>query len=177
MTLPIVTQYPRCDRAKCCPSYYSGRTDTLLEYAYEAAYEDDDRADMLHDDRAIGNKWPELVWPQTLVDLEMVQECLLISVVVWIALLHPEQLLPWSRALSTAASAFTAVSSLPSFTGASRCCCHCVTACERASRPRRRTGQWFGVRILRVKMSTFVVLYARSFSSCRRSVPRCYDTA
>ena len=62
---------------------------------------------MLHDNRTIRNQRPELIRLQPRIALQMVQERLLIGVIIGIALLHPQELLPGSMAASTAAASAT----------------------------------------------------------------------
>ena len=62
---------------------------------------------MLHNDRTIRNQRPELVRLQARIALQMVQERLLVGVIVGVALLHPQQLLPRPMAASTATASTT----------------------------------------------------------------------
>ena len=58
---PPVPEQPAEKSREATPSYDPDGADTLLEDAYEADNEDDDRADMLHDDGGIGDERPEVV--------------------------------------------------------------------------------------------------------------------
>lgn len=51
---------------------------------------------MLDDDRTIRNQRPKLIRLQARIALQMVQKCLLVRVVVGVALLYPQELLPRS---------------------------------------------------------------------------------
>ena len=59
--LPKVSQHPPGDSARGCPSHDCLRGDSFLEDGGEAAHEDNDRTDMLHDDCTIRHQRPELV--------------------------------------------------------------------------------------------------------------------
>ena len=48
------------------------------------AYEDCDRADMLYNDRRVGDKWPKVIGSKAWIALEVVKEGFGIGVVVWI---------------------------------------------------------------------------------------------
>ena len=75
------------------PPYHSGQTstadngnrgDSVLEDARVRAYEDCDRANMLYNDRRVGDEWPKVVGSQARVTLKMVEEGFGIGVVVGI---------------------------------------------------------------------------------------------
>ena len=59
---------------------------------------------MLHDNRTIGYQRPEFIRLQARVALQVVQKGFFVCVVVGIALLHPQELLPGSMASPTAAA-------------------------------------------------------------------------
>lgn len=62
---------------------------------------------MLHNNRTIRDQRPKLIRLQARVALQMVQERLLVGVIIGVALLHPQELLPRPMAASTAAASAT----------------------------------------------------------------------
>lgn len=79
---PKVPYQPADRGSEAAPSNYRHGAGALLEDAHKADDEYNDGANMLDDDGRIGDQRPEVIWLDTGVALEVLQECRLVGVVV-----------------------------------------------------------------------------------------------
>lgn len=110
---PRIPQNPSHGRPNTSPADNRDRTDAVLDNTHEAADENSNRTDMLHNNRRVRNKRPKVIRPHAGIPLKMIKKCLCIGIVIRIyrpsvktlphpalvpstrtRLFHPKQLLP-----------------------------------------------------------------------------------
>lgn len=81
---PPIPEQPADEGREAAQPHHGHGADAFSENADEADDKDDDGADVLDDDGGIGNQRPEIIWLETRVALEVLEEGRLVGVVVWV---------------------------------------------------------------------------------------------
>lgn len=89
---PPIPKKPPKYGANAAPSHDGHWRDALLKNTDEAHYKYDDRTHVLDNDSGVCDQWPEVVGLESGIALEMLEECILISVIVRICVLYVRSL-------------------------------------------------------------------------------------